>query len=102
MLISRLNTKLESRGLEPMSSLGKDFSDGVKLIQVGGHLDVLTRANMRSFSYVAGMATTTAGTLLITSQEIMSDTTLGRYTLKPKMRVQKAEVSTELSVDADR
>lgn len=32
---TRLNTKLESHGLEPMTSLAKDFSDGVKLIQVG-------------------------------------------------------------------
>ncbi|BEI86984.1 hypothetical protein CcaverHIS002_0703300 [Cutaneotrichosporon cavernicola] len=51
-----LNTKLEARGFEPMTSLEKDFSDGVKLIQ-----------------------------------EIMSETSLGRYTRKPVMRVQKAE-----------
>ncbi|BEI94756.1 uncharacterized protein CcaverHIS019_0703370 [Cutaneotrichosporon cavernicola] len=53
-----LNTKLEARGFEPMTSLEKDFSDGVKLIQL---------------------------------LEIMSETSLGRYTRKPVMRVQKAE-----------
>ncbi|RSH86253.1 uncharacterized protein EHS24_004491 [Apiotrichum porosum] len=53
-----LNTKLESRGFEPMTSLAKDFADGVKLIQL---------------------------------LEIMSETSLGRYNSKPKMRVQKAE-----------
>lgn len=31
---SRLNTKLESQGLDPMTDLVKDFSNGVKLIQV--------------------------------------------------------------------
>jgi hypothetical protein len=35
-LTSRLNTKLESQGLEPMVSLATDFADGVKLIQVSG------------------------------------------------------------------
>jgi hypothetical protein len=32
--ILRLNTKLESQGLDPMTDLVKDFSTGVKLIQV--------------------------------------------------------------------
>ena len=30
----RLNTKLESKGYDPMTSLVKDLSDGVKLIQL--------------------------------------------------------------------
>ena len=30
----RLNTKLESQGLTPMTDLVKDFSNGVKLIEV--------------------------------------------------------------------
>ena len=30
----RLNTKLESKGLEPMTDLVRDFANGVKLIQV--------------------------------------------------------------------
>lgn len=30
----RLNTKLESQGYQPMSSLVKDLSDGVRLIQL--------------------------------------------------------------------
>jgi len=33
-LNTRLNTKLESNGYAPMSSLIKDLSDGVKLIQL--------------------------------------------------------------------
>ena len=33
-LIFRLNVKLEMKGVEPMKDLVKDFSDGVKLIQV--------------------------------------------------------------------
>jgi len=39
-LLCRLNTKLESNGYPPMSSLVKDLSDGVRLIQlmVGGAL----------------------------------------------------------------
>ena len=32
--IRRLNTKLEGQKLEPMTDLVKDFSNGVKLIQV--------------------------------------------------------------------
>lgn len=32
--ILRLNTKLESQGLDPMTDLVNDFSTGVKLIQV--------------------------------------------------------------------
>lgn len=31
---ARLNTKLESQGLTPMTDLVKDFSNGVKLIEV--------------------------------------------------------------------
>ncbi|KAK4688455.1 hypothetical protein P7C73_g1661, partial [Tremellales sp. Uapishka_1] len=54
----RLNTKLESQGLDPMTSLVRDFADGVKLIQL---------------------------------LEIMSESSLGRYNQKPKLRVQKAE-----------
>jgi hypothetical protein len=33
-LVLRLNTKLESNGLEPMMSLVEDLSDGVRLIQL--------------------------------------------------------------------
>lgn len=44
-LMTRLNAKLEAADLEPMTDLVKDFSNGVKLIQVslscgslaGGH-----------------------------------------------------------------
>jgi len=34
VLTHRLNVKLEMKGVEPMKDLVKDFSDGVKLIQV--------------------------------------------------------------------
>ncbi|EEB93822.1 hypothetical protein MPER_07475 [Moniliophthora perniciosa FA553] len=33
-LLARLNTKLETNGYPPMSSLVKDLSDGVRLIQL--------------------------------------------------------------------
>jgi len=33
-LMGRLNVKLEMKGVEPMQDLVKDFSDGVKLIQL--------------------------------------------------------------------
>jgi hypothetical protein len=33
-LMCRLNTKLEAADLEPMTDLVKDFSSGVKLIEV--------------------------------------------------------------------
>ncbi|KAI0736326.1 actinin-like protein [Fomitopsis betulina] len=59
-----LNTKLESNGHPPMTSLVKDLSDGVRLI----HALIRTA-----------------------SQEIMGDTSLGRYNKNPRMRVQKAE-----------
>jgi len=49
---------------------------------------------MRSSWYV--VLTSETAQQILTAQEIMSDSTLGRYTLKPKMRVQKAEVSTKL------
>jgi hypothetical protein len=39
---NRLNTKLESQRLEPMTDLVKDFSDGVKLIQVSASSPYLT------------------------------------------------------------
>jgi len=32
--VSRLNTKLEANGYPPMTSLVKDLSDGVRLIQL--------------------------------------------------------------------
>lgn len=35
----RLNTKLEGQGLDPMTDLVKDFSNGVKLIQVSYEKD---------------------------------------------------------------
>ncbi|KAF8262271.1 calponin homology domain-containing protein [Lactarius quietus] len=57
-----LNTKLEANGYPPMTSLVKDLSDGVRLIQLMVH------ASLSS-----------------------GDTSLGRYNKNPRMRVQKAE-----------
>lgn len=53
-----------------MTSLDKDFSDGVKLIQVSH-----SRAQQTDVQLL----------------EIMSDSSLGRYNKRPIMRVQKAE-----------
>jgi hypothetical protein len=43
---NRLNTKLESKDLEPMTDLVKDFSNGVKLIEVRG--DCITSMRRRT------------------------------------------------------
>ncbi|KZT56334.1 hypothetical protein CALCODRAFT_524325 [Calocera cornea HHB12733] len=59
-----LNTKLESHGYPPMTSLVKDLSDGVKLIQL-----------MEASNYLG----------------CSGDVSLGRFNRSPKMRVQKAE-----------
>lgn len=74
----RINTKLLSSELEPMTDLVKDLSDGVKLIQL------LVRpipSDDRRVHLIISLV-----------QEIMSGTPLGRYNPRPKMRVQKAEV----------
>jgi hypothetical protein len=71
--MDRLNVKLEMKGVEPMQDLVKDFSDGVKLIQL---LVSCSHSRMDQ----------------LTLQEIMSESSLGRYNLRPTMRVQKAEV----------
>lgn len=34
ILVIRLNSKLDTRGIPPMTSLAKDLSDGVRLIQL--------------------------------------------------------------------
>ena len=93
-VIFRLNTKLEANGYPTMSSLVKDLSDGVRLIQL----------MVRSYKICLG------GTILIYCagdhgyfgaqcvQRIISDiycwtgdTSLGRYNKNPRIRVQKAE-----------
>ncbi|KJA20162.1 hypothetical protein HYPSUDRAFT_142622 [Hypholoma sublateritium FD-334 SS-4] len=60
-----LNTKLEANGYPTMSSLVKDLSDGVRLIQL-----------MKIISYISRW---------------IGDTSLGRYNKNPRIRVQKAE-----------
>ncbi|CED82405.1 actinin-like protein [Phaffia rhodozyma] len=57
-----LNSKLATRGIEPMEKLGRDLSDGVRLIQL---------------------------------MEIMGDTSLGRYVVRPAHRIQCAENVTK-------
>ncbi|KAI5117448.1 hypothetical protein M0805_005825 [Coniferiporia weirii] len=64
-----LNTKLEANGYPPMTSLVKDLSDGVKLIQL------MVRDCMRNSNQML----------------ILCDVSLGRYNKNPRMRVQKAE-----------
>lgn len=85
-----LNTKLESAGLERMTDLVKDFSNGVKLIQVCAESQGTPDADRRScWCVTAAFRDRSAVTDEL--QEIMSDTPLGRYNKKPIMRVQKAE-----------
>ena len=74
----RINTKLLSSELEPMTDLVKDLSDGVKLIQL---LVRPISSDGRCIHLIISLL-----------QEIMSGTPLGRYNPRPKMRVQKAEV----------
>lgn len=57
VLIDRLNTKLESQGLVPMTDLVKDFSDGVKLIQVSTNLDVDAESIVAGTSHISGHTT---------------------------------------------
>ncbi|KAL5482450.1 AIN1_2 [Sanghuangporus weigelae] len=73
-----LNTKLEAHGYPPMTSLVKDLSDGVRLIQ-------LMVRNRKSESPSRNVHTSYC------LQEIMGDVSLGRYNKNPRMRVQKAE-----------
>ncbi|THH15844.1 hypothetical protein EW146_g4689 [Bondarzewia mesenterica] len=73
-----LNTKLESNGYPLMTSLVKDLSDGVRLIQlmeIMGELDALL--DIRSAIHQ----------LILT----VGDVSLGRYNRNPRMRIQKAE-----------
>ena len=46
----RLNTKLESQGYQPMTSLVKDLSDGVRLIQLMVRPSFISQA----YSYIRG------------------------------------------------
>ncbi|KAF8685723.1 Ca2+ insensitive EF hand [Rhizoctonia solani] len=62
-----LNTKLESHSYPPMTSLVRDLSDGVKLIQI--------MALRYEFN----------------GERTIGDVSLGRYNKTPRMRVQKAE-----------
>ena len=88
----RLNTKLESQGYQPMTSLVKDLSDGVRLIQLMvrfptplGRILTYTAGNHGYIPSVFG----SIGILNI--QPAIGDVSLGRYNKNPWMRVQKAE-----------
>lgn len=52
IVTNRLNTKLESKDLEPMTDLVKDFSNGVKLIEVRGDYFTSLRRCARHESFV--------------------------------------------------
>lgn len=93
-LTERLNVKLEMKGVEPMKDLVKDFSDGVKLIQVSR-----PRTRKAMLTVASCKLHRKTGTCLII-QEIMSETSLGRYNKRPIMRVQKAEVSARSTMSA--
>ncbi|PFH51257.1 hypothetical protein AMATHDRAFT_75099 [Amanita thiersii Skay4041] len=80
-----LNTKLELNGYPPMTSLVKDLSDGVRLIQL---MVSITRFESFINKYRSPrMHAGDYGLVVI----IFRDTSLGRYNKKPRMRVQKAE-----------
>ena len=88
--VSRLNTKLESAGYPPMTSLVKDLSDGVRLIQ----LMVSRRTPL--FPRLTYMSTGNHGydsysICMSILKYIVGDVSLGRYNRNPRMRVQKAE-----------
>ncbi len=103
-----MNTKLESHRLEPMTDLVKDFSNGVKLIEVCPLCIFVT--GMRGWMKLTVSLAIGESPLdgiyhrlkfrrvlhADLQQEIMSETSLGRYNKKPVMRVQKAEVSRSM------
>lgn len=81
LVAHRLNTRLESANIPTMKNLATDLSDGVRLCQLMVRWRCLVLPNV-SKSDVSCSAR---------SQEIMSQTSLGRYNQAPRMRVQKAE-----------
>lgn len=91
-LLVRLNTKLESQGYQPMTSLVKDLSDGVRLIQLMvrfptplGYILIYTAGNHGYIPPVFGPID------ILNIQPAIGDVSLGRYNKNPWMRVQKAE-----------
>jgi hypothetical protein len=78
------------KGVEPMKDLVKDFSDGVKLIQVS--IPYPFCGVQADYQLLVSASIALFGSADI-YQEIMSETSLGRYNKRPIMRVQKAEVS---------
>ena len=91
---ARLNTKLEANGYPPMSSLVRDLSDGVRLIQL-----MVSTVLVQCPGLYAHAAQSPGNygcdfrfTLPIHgSQPRLGDTSLGRYNKAPRMRIQKAE-----------
>ena len=88
--IYRLNTKLESAGYPPMTSLVKDLSDGVRLIQ----LMVSSRTPL--CACLSPLSTGNYGydspfMYVFVLKYLKGDVSLGRYNRNPRMRVQKAE-----------
>lgn len=88
----RLNTKLEANGYPPMTSLVKDLSDGVRLIQL-----MVCRCQVHISALLTPPSQEIMGMLGLMQYEsdphlfYLGDTSLGRYNKNPRMRVQKAE-----------
>jgi hypothetical protein len=90
---SRLNTKLEANGYPPMTSLVKDLSDGVRLIQL------MVSATSTPLSDSSGHWNSAGNNgyfheswlLILDLKRTPGDVSLGRYNKKPRIRVQKAE-----------
>ncbi|RUP22568.1 hypothetical protein BC936DRAFT_139078 [Jimgerdemannia flammicorona] len=73
----RFNTKLDAHNIKPIQNLEADISDGVRLIQL-----LVGVASLRVPMMLDGREALA---------EIIGDTTLGKYTKNPKMRIQKLE-----------
>lgn len=91
-LLVRLNTKLESHGYPAMTSLIRDLSDGVRLIQlmVCSHRD-LGYAGYSLLARAGNHGSVSFQPNVTDSKRRSGDTSLGRYNRNPRMRVQKAE-----------
>jgi len=75
-----------------MTSLVKDLSDGVRLIQLMVRLSFISWA----YSHIYSRKSWVRSTYFLRSrvpytQPILGDVSLGRYNKNPRMRVQKAE-----------
>lgn len=94
----RLNTKLEANDIPPMSSLVKDLSDGVRLIQLMVSNLIFCESRPNRFYVGIFRKSWVLSTYLLWTQALQANyrrriggISLGRYNKNPRMRVQKAE-----------